>query len=281
VRVDRQALNRLVANWLVAEGHVAAAAAFRDESGTDPGADLAAVEDRVRVRRAVRRGDVAGAVERVNDLDPALLERRPPLLFRLHCQRLVELVRAGDAAGALAFAEEYLAPAGEEHPELLEELGEVFQVFLGFASAAAAAASASSEKTKKTRPRRPHPTPPPPKTNPSNQNQNQTERAMALLAFDDPASSPLGELLSPAQRERTAAQLNAAVLSSTGQEREARLPGLLRLVLWAQRQLSERADFPQVVDLATARLSSDPEPAAAEAAAVQGTGAAVAGGGGG
>lgn len=228
VRVDRQALNRLVANWLVAEGHVAAAAAFRDESGTDPGADLAAVEDRVRVLRAVRRGDVAGAVERVNDLDPALLERRPPLLFRLHCQRLVELVRAGDAQGALAFAEEYLAPAGEEHPELLEEL----------------------------------------------------ERAMALLAFDDPASSPLGELLSPAQRERTAAQLNTAVLSSTGQEREARLPGLLRLVLWAQRQLSERADFPQVVDLATARLSSDPEPAAAEGTGAAATAAAGGGGGG-
>jgi glucose-induced degradation protein 8 len=124
VRVDRQALNRLVANWLVAEGHASAAAAFREESGTDPAADLAAVEDRVRVRRAVRRGDVEAAVERVNDLDPTLLARRPPLLFRLQCQRLVEMVRRGDAEGALAFAEEYLAPAGEEHPELLEELGE-------------------------------------------------------------------------------------------------------------------------------------------------------------
>jgi hypothetical protein len=127
---------------------------------------------------------------------------------------------------------------------------------------------------------------------------------MALLAFDDPAASPLADLLSPQQRERAAAQLNAAVLSATGQEREARLPGLLRLVIWAQRQLSERAEFPAMVDLATARLSSDPAPparpvaaaaaaqqqqqqqqqqaeAAAAAGATAGGGAAAAGGGGG
>lgn len=214
----------------------------------------------MRVRRAVRRGDVAGAVERVNDLDPGLLESRPPLLFRLHCQRLVELVRAGDAGAALAFAEECLAPAGEEHPELLEELGERprsctsslvgLLCGLGFLR--------RTSVVVRSRPPPPKNTPNTPKPKPKT-----TERAMALLAFEDPASSPLGELLSPAQRERTAAQLNAAVLSATGQEREARLPGLLRLVLWAQRQLAERAEFPRVVDLATARLSSDPEPSAA------------------
>ena len=104
---------------------------------------------------------------------------------------------------------------------------------------------------------------------------------MALLAFDDPSASPLADLLSPAQRERTAAQLNAAVLSAAGQEREARLPGLLRLVLWAQRQLDERAEFPRVVDLATARLSSDPEPAVAAGGAAGTAAAAAAGGGGG
>ena len=266
VRVDRAALNRLVANWLVAEGHVTAAAAFRDESGTDPGADLAAVEDRVRVRRDVRRGDVEGAVGRVNELDPELLARRPPLLFRLHCQQLVELVRRGDSAGALAFAEEYLAPAGEEHPELLEELGESSVV-----SPAGVGFDPGKKKKRALacafRPPLSKPDPPtlPPHRQQQQQQQPVTERAMALLAFDDPASCPLAELLSPRQRDRAAAALNAAVLAATGQEREARLPGLLRLVVWAQRQLGERAEFPRMVDLATARLSSDPPPAAAAA----------------
>jgi hypothetical protein len=56
-------------------------------------------------------------------LDPEILEEQAGLLFRLRQQRLIELVRGGDAAAALAFAREYLAPAGEEHPELLDELG--------------------------------------------------------------------------------------------------------------------------------------------------------------
>lgn len=41
-----------------------------------------------------------------------------------------------------------------------------------------------------------------------------TERTVALLAFEDPGSSPVGELLDAAQRHRTASELNAAILSA-------------------------------------------------------------------
>ena len=64
------------------------------------------------------------AIERVNDLDPEILEHREELFFHLQQQRLIELVRQGQLAEALEFAQENLAPRGEEHPELLEELGE-------------------------------------------------------------------------------------------------------------------------------------------------------------
>lgn len=99
-------------------------------------------------------------------------------------------------AEALEFAQEELAPRGEESPEFLSEL----------------------------------------------------ERTMALLAFE---SSPLmptsvSELLSPAQRLKTAAEVNAAILESLSQGKEAKLVGLLRLLCWGEAMLEERADLPKV-----------------------------------
>jgi hypothetical protein len=81
------------------------------------------------------------------------------------------------------------------------------------------------------------------------------ERTVSLLAFDEPQASPVGDLMDVAQRQKTASELNAAILSSQGQEREPRLLLLLKMMLWAQQQLDEKAVYPKVTDLATARLS--------------------------
>jgi hypothetical protein len=59
-----------------------------------------------------------------------------------------------------------------------------------------------------------------------------------------------------AQRQKTASELNAAILSSQGQEKEPRLLLLLKMMLWAQQQLAEKATYPKVTDLATASLSN-------------------------
>jgi hypothetical protein len=81
------------------------------------------------------------------------------------------------------------------------------------------------------------------------------ERTVALLAFEDAKSSPVGDLMDVAQRQKTASELNAAILSSQGQEKEPRLVLLLKMMLWAQQQLDEKATYPKVTDLATATLS--------------------------
>jgi len=75
------------------------------------------------------------------------------------------------------------------------------------------------------------------------------EATLALLAFDTPADAdkcPMAALLSPSQRQKTASELNAAILASQNQETMPRLPGLLRSVLWAEKQLEERAKFPHM-----------------------------------
>ena len=106
---------------------------------------------------------------------------------------------------------------------------------------------------------------------------------MALLAFENAASSPVADLMDAAQRQKTASEVNAAILKSQHQvgpvhvpssfiehlghllladlqECEARLPGLLKMMLWAQSQLDSHCTFPHITDLMSGTLS---DPAAA------------------
>lgn len=75
------------------------------------------------------------------------------------------------------------------------------------------------------------------------------EATLALLAFDAPADAdtcPVAALLAPSQRQKTASELNAAILASQNQETMPRLPGLLRSVLWAEGQLEKVVKFPHM-----------------------------------
>eukprot|EP00873_Tetraselmis_striata_P000722 jgi/Tetstr1/420986/TSEL_012046.t1 len=203
VKIRKEDMNSLVMNFLVTEGYVDAARMFERESGTSPAMDLESITDRMQIRKAVQNGDIEDAIDRVNDLNPEILEEKHQLFFHLQQQRLIELIRDGRTEDALDFAQEYLAPRGEENSAFLEEL----------------------------------------------------ERTVALLAFDDAGASPLGDLMDVAQRQKTASELNAAILSSQCQEQEPKLPNLLKMMLWAQNRLAEHAEYPQITDLATAELS--------------------------
>ncbi|KAF6265934.1 CTLH/CRA C-terminal to lish motif domain-containing protein [Scenedesmus sp. NREL 46B-D3] len=203
VRVAKEDMNKLVMNFLVTEGYVDAARMLEQESGTAPGVELGSITHRMEIRKAVQSGQVEEAIDKVNDMDPEILEEQQALFFHLQQQRLIELIRNRKTVEALAFAQEYLAPHGEENEAFLEEL----------------------------------------------------ERSVSLLAFDEPQASPVGDLMDVAQRQKTASELNAAILSSQGQEREPRLLLLLKMMLWAQQRLDEKAVYPKVTDLAAPRLS--------------------------
>jgi hypothetical protein len=71
---------------------------------------------------------------------------------------------------------------------------------------------------------------------------------MALLAFDSTPNPPqaIAELLHPSQRMRTAGELNAAILDSMGQSKDAKLVALIRLLCWGENMLDERGvEFPK------------------------------------
>eukprot|EP01112_Ceratiomyxa_fruticulosa_P012462 TRINITY_DN3451_c0_g1_i1.p1 TRINITY_DN3451_c0_g1~~TRINITY_DN3451_c0_g1_i1.p1 ORF type:complete len:225 (+),score=51.30 TRINITY_DN3451_c0_g1_i1:95-769(+) len=202
VKISKEDLNKLVMNYLVIEGYKDAAEMFQKESGTTPGIDLSSVTDRMAIRAAIQKGEVDEAIDRVNDLDPNLLDMNPTLFFHLQQQRLIELIRKGQVLEALKFAQEELAPYGDGNTLFLEEL----------------------------------------------------EKTMALLAFEDGVNSPLGSLLDHTQRQKTAGELNLAILASQSQETDPRLPTLLKMMKWAQTQLDEKMTYPHINNLVNAKL---------------------------
>ncbi|XP_064935628.1 protein GID8 homolog isoform X1 [Musa acuminata AAA Group] len=202
VKIRKEDMNKLVMNFLVTEGYVEAAEKFRVESGTEPDIDLATITDRMAVKKALQSGNVEDAIEKVNDLNPTILDTNPQLYFHLQQQRLIELIRSGKIEEALEFAQEELAPRGEENQSFLEEL----------------------------------------------------ERTVALLAFEDVKNCPYGELLDVSQRLKTASELNAAILTSQSHEKDPKLPSLLKMLIWAQNQLDEKAAYPRINNLTTAAL---------------------------
>ena len=66
------------------------------------------------MRETLAKGDVGEALQRVNALNPDVLETRPELLFALQRQRLVELIRSGELLPALDFASTSLLPLARE-----------------------------------------------------------------------------------------------------------------------------------------------------------------------
>ncbi|KAJ1985680.1 hypothetical protein H4R33_003838 [Dimargaris cristalligena] len=115
-------LNQLIMDYLIIEGYKDAAEKFSEECGLQPDVDLNFIEERMKIRFAVQTGNIEEAIERVNDLNPQILDTNPQLYFHLQQQRLIELIREGKVEEALLFAQEEMAPRGEEVPELLDEL---------------------------------------------------------------------------------------------------------------------------------------------------------------
>jgi hypothetical protein len=87
---------------------------------------------------------------------------------------------------------------------------------------------------------------------------------MALMVFEDARASPLAELMEMAQRQKTASELNSAILSSQSQAREPKLPSLIKMLVYAQGQLDERVAYPRMNDLVSAELVPPAGGAAAE-----------------
>ncbi|PYI17173.1 hypothetical protein BO99DRAFT_444840 [Aspergillus violaceofuscus CBS 115571] len=128
VKPSKTDINYLVMDYLITNGYPAAAKKFALEANIQPRADIEAIQERVEIRTAIHSGNIQTAIEKINELNPQILDENPPLHFALLRLQLVELIRLctstpdGDISPALEFATSQLAPRAPTNPQFLEDL---------------------------------------------------------------------------------------------------------------------------------------------------------------
>uniref|UniRef100_A0A8D1TKJ8 GID complex subunit 8 homolog n=1 Tax=Sus scrofa TaxID=9823 RepID=A0A8D1TKJ8_PIG len=122
LHVQRADMNRLIMNYLVTEGFKEAAEKFRMESGIEPSVDLETLDERIKIREMILKGQIQEAIALINSLHPELLDTNRYLYFHLQQQHLIELIRQRETEAALEFAQTQLAEQGEESRECLTEM---------------------------------------------------------------------------------------------------------------------------------------------------------------
>ncbi|KAF2672114.1 lish motif-containing protein [Microthyrium microscopicum] len=191
VRPSKGDINAVIMDYLLSEGYPDAAQKFASEANLLPELSIETIEHRVEIRNCILAGDIETAIERINDLNPQILDKNSKLHFALLRLQLVEIVKRGDPNNkedlmkAISFANKQLAPRAKESKEFIEDL----------------------------------------------------EKGMALIIFPrDNLPVTLKPLLDPALRFDIAAQVNEAILLSSGSRREARIKDLIKLRQWSEQK---------------------------------------------
>ncbi|KAK9432868.1 CTLH/CRA C-terminal to lish motif domain-containing protein [Lipomyces doorenjongii] len=128
VKVSKANLNALVMNYLIIEGYQSAALKFAQEANISSSVALDSIDDRMQIRAAIHAGAIQEAIERINDLNPELLDTNPELHFSLLRLQLIELIRKctaspnGDIQPVLSFATTHLASRAQKNPVFLTDL---------------------------------------------------------------------------------------------------------------------------------------------------------------
>ncbi|KAF2688197.1 hypothetical protein K458DRAFT_361207 [Lentithecium fluviatile CBS 122367] len=206
IKPSKTDINFVVMDYLISEGYPRAAEKFAKEANIQLPLEEESIQSRVEIRCAIHAGDIDTAINKINDLNPQILDTDPALHFALLRLQLIELIRkctstpSTDITPALNFASSQLAPRAATNPDFLKDL----------------------------------------------------ELTMSLLIFlpADTLQPQLAVLLQPTLRRQVASKVNEAILTSMGCRGEARMRGLVRLRLWAERKAREAGkDLPPSLPL--------------------------------
>ncbi|KAM7264724.1 hypothetical protein ACFE04_002407 [Oxalis oulophora] len=189
--------------------------------------DLATIADRMAVKKAVQNGNVEDAIEKVNDLNPEILRSNKSTL-------VIDIWMIEDTG-------QLITPILDTNPQLFFHLQQQRFIELTRNGKVEEALEFAQEELA-------------PRAEENQGFLEELERTVSLLVFDDVTNSPVGELLGVGQRLKTASEVNAAILTSQSHEKDPKLPSLLKMLIWAQNKLDEKAIYPRINDLSTATL---------------------------
>ncbi|EEP75877.1 conserved hypothetical protein [Uncinocarpus reesii 1704] len=136
VKPSKTDINFLVMDYLVTNGYPLAARKFAVEANLRPQAAIESIQERVDIRNAIHSGDIQSAIEKINELNPRILDCNASLHFALLQLQLIELIRIctatpnGDISPALDFATSQLAPRAPTNPQFLEDLEKTMSLLI-------------------------------------------------------------------------------------------------------------------------------------------------------
>ncbi|KAF2838681.1 hypothetical protein M501DRAFT_1011478 [Patellaria atrata CBS 101060] len=128
IKPSKTDINSVIMDYLITEGYPHAAKTFAMESNIQNYGDRDSIEQRVAIRKAIHAGDIQSAIEKINDLNPQILDHDSSLHFALLRLQLIELIRTctstpnGDITPALTFATTQLAPRAPTNDTFLADL---------------------------------------------------------------------------------------------------------------------------------------------------------------
>ncbi|KAF2121355.1 CTLH/CRA C-terminal to lish motif domain-containing protein [Lophiotrema nucula] len=129
IKPSKAEINFVVMDYLISEGYPRAAQKFAKEANLQlPYDQQDGIHSRVEIRNAIHAGDIDTAINKINDMNPQILDTDPALHFALLRLQLIELIRTctatanADITPALNFASAQLAPRAATNSGFLKDL---------------------------------------------------------------------------------------------------------------------------------------------------------------
>lgn len=93
VGVSKAALDSIVMDYLIVEGHKTAAQQLAKDANMDLTLSMDSINHRHEIRALIHSGKIEGAISHINEASPELLERNEDLHFDLLRLQLIEMIR--------------------------------------------------------------------------------------------------------------------------------------------------------------------------------------------
>lgn len=126
-------INSVIMDYLIKEGYPEAARKFASEANIKQGAgDDESMRVRVEIKNAIFEGRIQDAIEKINELNPEILDLDESLHFSLLRLQFIEIIRTAvvnnpnptinDVAPAIKFSTTQLAPRASINKDFLKDL---------------------------------------------------------------------------------------------------------------------------------------------------------------